>query len=225
MRAGEKSDRSSARLYALYRAAYGHADAGDASCVGGILMPALLTEGDMGIYTTLRGALAEDNPTQLLYAAVLLLILNSLRSAPAYRAKVLMESWKTERHQVGGFSFKMQLRFSAAGRISARIRNGGIRMVKFPAPVVLLLVHERAQSLSRQRIQQNAAVFALYAVHTKHGRHAGFDRLGLWPGRNFHRHQAGGRHTGVRTDSAGLLSDDQPDLCHHHADDCAADPR
>ena len=57
-------------------------------CVLGILMPAFLTEGDMGIYTTLRGALAEDNPTQLLYAAVLLLILNSLRSAPHYLGSV-----------------------------------------------------------------------------------------------------------------------------------------
>ena len=109
-------------------------------CVLGILMPAFLTEGDMGIYTTLRGALAEDNPTQLLYAAVLLLILNSLRSAPHYLGLLLlMESWKTERHRWGFFFLKYLVAFFLLLAVYQLVYEiYGIRyVVEFPALVVL----------------------------------------------------------------------------------------
>ena len=110
-------------------------------CVLGILMPAFLTEGDMGIYTTLRRALAEDNPTQLLYAAVLLLILNSLRSAPHYLGLLLlMESWKTERHRWGFFILKYLVAFFLLLAVYQLVYEiYGIRyVVEFPALVVLL---------------------------------------------------------------------------------------
>lgn len=110
-------------------------------CLLGILMPAFLKEGDLGIYITLRNALVDADAMRLLHAAVLLLLLNSLRSAPHYLGiLLLMESVRTERHQWGFFFFKYLLAFFLLLGVYQLVYDiYGIRYVVEPPALIVLL--------------------------------------------------------------------------------------
>lgn len=110
-------------------------------CLLGILMPAFLKEGDLGIYITLRVALSNQDTTELLHTAVLLLILNSLRSAPHYLGiLLLMESGNSERHHWGLFLLKYLCAFFLLlGVYQLVYEIYGIRYVVEPPALIVLL--------------------------------------------------------------------------------------
>lgn len=107
----------------------------------GLCMPALLTEGDLGIYAALRAALNGHDHLELLRAAVLLLALNCLRSAPHYVGLLmLMEACTIKKGGADLVVFKYVLAFFLLVGLYRLIDvfYGIQYVVEFPALIVLL---------------------------------------------------------------------------------------